>query len=164
MPFQPFSIKIYGKETPIPRLQSWHGDENVAYQYSGKTLTTEPWTPALLKLKTELETFCKNRLGDIRFNSVLCNLYRDGQDSMGWHSDDEPELGKNPIIASVSLGETRPFKLQHKKDKTLKWQVPLEHGGLLIMAGETQHYWRHHIPKSQRPLKPRINLTFRWVY
>lgn len=136
----------------------------MTYQYSGKTLTTKPWTPALLKLKTELETFCKNRLGDIRYNSVLCNLYRDGQDSMGWHSDDEPELGKNPIIASISLGETRPFKLQHKKDKKLKWQVPLEHGGLLIMAGETQHYWRHHIPKSQRPLKPRINLTLRWVY
>lgn len=164
IPFESASIKLYGKETLIPRLQSWHGDEGIQYSYSGKTLMPKPWTPALRNLSARSAKVCNQHGRPTQFNSVLCNLYRDGQDSMGWHSDDEPELGINPIIASVSLGEERVFKLQHKKDKSLKWQVALQHGSLLIMAGETQHYWRHHIAKSQRPMRPRINLTFRHVH
>lgn len=163
IPFQTSHITLYGKTMPIPRLESWHGDQGIRYQYSGKTLVTQAWTPSLLMLKQRLETFCAQVFPTARFNSVLCNLYRDGSDSMGWHSDDEPELGQNPLIASISFGQVRPFKLQHKKDKELKWQVDLGHGSLLIMAGETQHHWRHHIPKSNQPMQQRMNLTFRWV-
>jgi alkylated DNA repair dioxygenase AlkB len=97
------------------------------------------------------------------FNSVLLNLYRDGNDSMGWHSDDEPELGQNPVIGSLSLGGKRRFRLRHRSEKNLKHQLELTSGSFLLMQGTTQHYWQHHIPKTKRPVPPRINLTFRLI-
>jgi alkylated DNA repair dioxygenase AlkB len=102
-------------------------------------------------------------LSGAEFNAVLLNLYRDGRDGMGWHADDEPELGRNPVIASVSLGATRRFCLRHRRRRDLKLDLPLPHGSLLLMAGATQHHWLHALPKTQRPVGERINLTFRRV-
>ncbi len=153
------SIKMFGKVLPQPRLTAWYGDPDARYTYSGLTWEPLPWTDALTSVKTQLETATQ-----LSFNSVLLNLYRNGQDSMGWHSDDEPELGKNPAIASLSLGATRRFHLQHRSNKTLKHPLDLTHGSLLLMQGPTQHHWRHQLPKSKRVTEPRINLTFRTVH
>jgi alkylated DNA repair dioxygenase AlkB len=141
----------------VPRLSAWYGDAGAVYTYSGLRLEPLPWTPVLLEIKQATE-----RLSGTRFNSVLLNLYRDGQDSMGWHSDDEPELGPEPVIASVSLGALRRFVFQHKKRR---WRIALdlEPGSVLLMAGATQHHWRHALPKTRRPVAPRINLTFRTI-
>ncbi len=126
-------IKLYGKEMNIPRLTAWYGDEGKSYTYSHITMNPIPWTPVLLSIKQRVE-----EIANISFNSVLINLYRYGQDSMGWHSDDEPELGKNPIIASVSFGGTRKFQLRHRFNKTLKKvEINLTHGSLLMMEGKT---------------------------
>lgn len=152
------AIKIFGKEVMQPRLMAWYGEPDAVYTYSGTTFRSKAFVPALLKIKEDIEQFTNNK-----FNSVLANLYRNGQDSMGWHSDDEPELGRNPLIASVSFGEERVFKLRHRKDKTVKLDVPLPHGSLLIMSGAMQHYWQHSLPKSAKVLAPRINLTFRQI-
>lgn len=152
-------IKFFGKEINIPRLTAWYGDEGKSYQYSGIKMNPNPWTPSLIVIKSEVETVLK-----LKFNSVLINLYRQGQDSMGWHSDDEPELGQNPTIASVSFGATRRFQLRHKSNKTLNTlEVALTHGSLLLMRGKTQHFWKHQIPKTSKTLTPRINLTFRAI-
>jgi len=156
--WQQKSIKLFGKDIPQPRLVAWYGDSGASYTYSGLTWEPLDWTEALRSLKSAVEA-----AANARFNSVLLNLYRDGQDSMGWHSDDEPELGQNPIIASVSLGATRRFALQHKQYKALKQKIDLTHGSLLVMAGETQHHWRHQVAKTTRVQEPRINLTFRYV-
>lgn len=152
------AIKIFGKEVMQPRLMAWYGEPDAVYTYSGTTFCAKPFTPALLQIKHDIEVFSNGS-----FNSVLANLYRNGQDSMGWHSDDEPELGLNPFIASVSFGEERVFKLRHRKDKGLKLDLPLPHGSLLVMGGTMQHYWQHSLPKSAKLLKPRINLTFRRI-
>ncbi len=148
-------ITVYGKPYPQPRLSAWHGD--MGYSYSGIRLQPLPWTPVLWRLKQRIETLTQER-----FNSVLLNYYRDHNDSMGMHSDDERELGKQPAIASLSLGEARDFILKHRRRKDLKpVKLPLDSGSLLLMRGDTQQNWRHGINKLRRACGPRINLTFR---
>jgi alkylated DNA repair dioxygenase AlkB len=150
-------IKMYGKRIPIPRLQAWYGDQGTAYQYSGLTMQPHPWIPALLTLKGMSED-----LADTSFNSVLANLYRDGNDGVGKHADNEPELGQNPIIASFSFGASRNLDFYHNK-QSIKRRVCLNAGSLLVMKGETQHYWQHCVAKTKKVSEPRINLTFRYV-
>ncbi|HEY8919467.1 MAG TPA: alpha-ketoglutarate-dependent dioxygenase AlkB [Chitinophaga sp.] len=152
------SMKMYGKAILFPRLMAWHGDAGSAYAFSGTTYTPEPWTPPLLQIKEKIEP-----LAGVHFNSVLLNLYRNGKDAMGWHADDEPELGMNPVIASVNFGAARRFMLRYKQDHTLKYELELQHGSLLLMKGTLQHYWQHQVPKTARPLPSRINLTFRVI-
>lgn len=147
--------KIYGKDVAAPRLIAWYGDSHAAYTYSGITHSPLPWLPLLIEIKNNIEQFTRHE-----FNSVLCNLYRNGQDSMGWHADKEPELGKNPCIVSLSLGEERLFKLRHNKSKQTV-DIVLSNGSLLLMGGELQYHWRHAVPKTQKPKSERINLTFR---
>jgi alkylated DNA repair dioxygenase AlkB len=151
-------ITIYGRSMPQPRLTAWYGDPGKSYTYSGITMHPSPWTGTLLDLKAKAEA-----VSGVVFNSVLLNLYRDGNDSMGWHSDDEPELGQNPVIGSLSLGGTRRFMLRHRTEKGLKHQLELTSGSFLLMQGTTQHYWQHQIPKTKRPVPARINLTFRVI-
>lgn len=152
-------IRIAGKSIKIPRLQAWYGDAMAHYHYSGLSLKPEEWTETLLLIKTRVE-----KISGAKFNSLLLNRYRNGQDSVGWHSDDERELGANPIIASLSLGATRVFRLQHKKQAEVKLNLELKQGTLLMMSGELQHYWRHQAPKTSKPVGERINLTFRRIY
>jgi alkylated DNA repair dioxygenase AlkB len=152
------SITIYGKSVKVPRLVAWYGDAGKSYTYSGTTMHPEPWIPALLTMKARIEA-----VAGVTFNTVLLNYYRNEQDSMGWHSDDERELGRNPVIASVSLGATRSFQFKHKRNTELRQRVDLTSGSLLLMRGATQHFWKHQIPKTKQPLDPRINLTFRMV-
>jgi len=150
-------ITVYGKPYLQPRLSAWHGD--LSYSYSGIRLEPLPWTPILRQLRRQVETLTGGE-----FNSVLLNYYRDGNDSMGMHSDDERELGNQPAIASLSLGETRDFVLKHRFRKDLKtFKLPLAAGSLLLMQGDTQQYWRHGINKLRRPCGARINLTFRKI-
>ena len=160
IPWVQNKIKFYGKESLVPRLESWHGDEGMSYTYSGIKMDAKPWTKNLLKIKESIEPIAKTT-----FNSVLINYYRDGKDRVAWHSDDEKELGKNPVIASVSLGAERKFKLRHKKYKEnqLQHEVFLQNGSLLLMSGSTQHHWLHEIPRTAKPIGPRINLTFRVI-
>jgi alkylated DNA repair dioxygenase AlkB len=150
-------MNMYGKEVLFPRLTAWYGDSDRPYSFSGITLNPLPWTEELLKIKKKIET----KTSAI-FNSVLLNKYRDGSDSISWHTDDEKELGKNPIIASVTFGGTRNFQLRHR-DTGEKINLELSHGSLLIMQGELQHFWRHQIPKTKKQVDPRINLTFRVI-
>lgn len=152
------SIKMYGKSLPIPRLTAWYGNSGKSYTYSKIAMNPEPWFPALLEIKLKIEG-----LSGVEFNSVLLNLYRNGSDSVSWHSDDEPELGENPLIGSVSFGGTRRFIFRHKYKKELKKEVELTHGSFLIMRGATQHFWQHQIPKTVKSVEPRINLTFRVI-
>lgn len=150
------SIVLYGKPIQQPRLSAWHGD--AAYTYSGMTLAPQPFTPLQQAIKDAVEQATGQR-----FNSVLLNYYRNEQDSMGFHSDDERELGRDPVIASVSFGEPRTFILKHKRlPKTVK--IALGDGSLLVMGGALQHHWRHGINKEKTPRGPRINLTFRWIH
>ena len=160
IPWVQNKIKFYGKESLVPRLESWHGDEGMSYTYSGIRMDAKPWTKNLLMIKESIEPIAKTT-----FNSVLINYYRDGKDRVAWHSDDEKELGKNPVIASVSLGAERKFKLRHKKYKEnqLQHEVFLQNGSLLLMSGSTQHHWLHEIPRTAKPIGPRINLTFRVI-
>ncbi|UTM58308.1 alpha-ketoglutarate-dependent dioxygenase AlkB [Photobacterium sp. CCB-ST2H9] len=150
------AIALYGRQVLQPRLQSWCGEAQ--YSYSGLTMQPEPWTPELLAIKMACETACQSQ-----FNSVLANLYRNGQDSMGWHQDNEPELGPQPVIASVTFGESRRFLLKHKRTAE-KIEFQLGHGSLLVMAGQTQSNWAHSVPKTQQHSGERINLTYRWIY
>lgn len=153
-------ITVYNKEYDTPRLTAWYGDTGTSYTFSGNKMDPFPWTKDLLFIKEKID----KEAGEI-FNSVLLNLYRTGRDSVGWHRDNEKEFGTNPIIASVSFGETRPFHLKHKFKKEIeKVIIPLTHGSLLIMKGKTQHYWEHQIPKTAKDIRPRINLTFRIVF
>jgi alkylated DNA repair dioxygenase AlkB len=152
-------VKIFGRQVPAPRLSAWYGDPDARYTYSGLALEPLPWTAALRAIKTRIET-----VTDAHFNSVLLNLYRNGSDSMGWHSDDEPELGNTPTIASLSLGDERRFLLRHKRRKDLDpIELPLQHGSLLLMRGATQTHWKHQVPKTKRPVALRLNLTFRRI-
>lgn len=153
------NIRMFGKQVPTPRLSAWYGIPGAIYTYSGLTLQPLPFTSTLNHIKTEIE----QRLQLPPFNSVLLNLYRSGSDSMGWHADNEPELGKNPIIASLNLGAERRFLLRRNDNKNLKKEILLQHGSLLLMQGATQHFWQHSIPKTARPTNPRINLTFRKI-
>lgn len=151
-------IKIFGREVMQPRLTAWYGDAGKAYTYSGITMHPLPWIPALETIRQKIKN-----IASVSFNSALLNLYRDGKDSMGWHRDNEKELGINPVIGSVSFGATRIFKLRNHQDKSLIKSIPLTHGSLLLMKGETQHYWEHHIPKTNEPAGGRINITFRVI-
>lgn len=153
------SILMYGKSIPIPRLTAWYGDDEKSYTYSKIVMNPEPWTLALQSIKSRIES-----LTAVNFNSVLLNLYRSGSDSVSWHSDDEPELGINPIIGSVSFGGTRRFIFKHKYNKELsRIEVDLTHGSFLFMGGATQHFWQHQVPKTAKSVQPRINLTFRTI-
>lgn len=159
VPWQQDNIKVFGKTYAQPRLTALYGTNGKPYSYANIVMNPHPFTPELLELKTAIESTVK-----VNFTTCLLNLYRDGKDSNGWHSDDESELGTNPVIASISLGEERFFHLRHKNDKSLKQKVILKHGSLLLMKGETQHFWQHQIPKTAKQIKERINLTFRVVY
>jgi len=150
-------ITVFGKSHLTPRLSCWMGDEGLDYSYSDLTMTPVAWSDTARRIKLFLETQTQES-----FNSVLINYYRDGQDSNGWHSDDEPELGTNPIIASLSLGDSRDFKLRHKVNKNLSHAISLEHGSLLMMRGATQQCWQHQIPKRAKA-NARLNLTFRTI-
>ena len=150
-------ITIYGKTYLQPRLTAWFGNSESTYCYSGISMEPRPWSDTLFNLKTRIEALLAQD-----FNSVLLNYYRDHRDSMGMHSDDEPELGKPPVIASLSLGEQRTLVLRHKYRKELNSiKLPLPSGSLLLMKGDTQHYWKHGMMKQKRPCGPRVNLTFR---
>ena len=151
------SMKMYGKEVKFPRLTAWYGDNTKQYTFSGITLQPNPWNEELTAIKQRIEKVAK-----VDFNSVLLNMYRSGKDSISWHTDAEPELGKNPVIASVTFGETRNFQLRHKETKE-KIDIELTDGSLLVMQGELQHYWQHQIPKTSKEKSVRINLTFRVI-
>ena len=151
-------ISFFGQLVNQPRLVAWYGDPDAVYTYSNTTFEPLPWIAPLIEIKRRVET-----VADVTFNSVLCNLYRDGSDSMGFHSDDEPELRTVPVIASVSFGATRTLRFHHKKRSDLKYSLELTHGSLLVMQGTTQQFWKHGIPKTSKPVGPRINLTFRVV-
>lgn len=155
--WQEEAIFIYGRWVKVPRLMCWHGDKKAWYRYSGVDHQPLPWTPMLQAIKERVEQQCQ-----CSFNSVLANLYRNGEDSMGCHADDEKELGLNPVIASLSFGDERLFKLHHKKSKE-KRDIVLGHGDLLVMAGTLQRHWMHSVPKTKKPKTPRINLTFRQI-
>lgn len=151
-------IAMFGKKIAIPRLQAWYGDNDAHYTYSGLPLIPLPWVEPLLIIKAS----CEEQL-EYRFNSVLANFYRNHQDSMGWHSDNEKQLGKQPVIASISLGQTRKFSLKHKISGEIL-HLNLQSGSLLVMRGDLQSHWQHSLPKSAKPLNGRINLTFRHVF
>ncbi|MBW4517139.1 MAG: alpha-ketoglutarate-dependent dioxygenase AlkB [Timaviella obliquedivisa GSE-PSE-MK23-08B] len=152
-------IKMYGKETDLPRKTAWYGDKDKSYKFSGIRLYPELWTPTLLHIKKRIE-----KIAEVEFNSVLLNLYRDGNDGISWHTDAESELGENPVIGSVSFGATRRFRFRHRYKKEMKPEkVDLTHGSFLLMAGETQHFWQHQVSKTTRKVKLRINLTFRAI-
>lgn len=158
LPWSVHRIRLFGREVDSPRLSAWMGDPAAVYRYSGTVFTPHPWTAALASLRERLQA----ELGE-PFNSVLANLYRDGQDAMGWHSDDEPELGPQPVIASISLGAERRFLLKHREDPALRTAQALPHGSLLVMSGDTQRHYRHALPRTARPMGTRINLTFRQI-
>lgn len=157
-PWRSEEIVLFGRSVMQPRLFAWYSDPGLSYGYSGLKMEILPWTPFLLDLKKRVEVKCKRH-----FNSVLLNLYRNEKDSNGWHSDDESELGPQPFIASLSLGEERDFLMKHKIDKEKKLKLSLASGSLLTMSGDSQKYWKHCLPKRSRPLGPRINLTFREI-
>lgn len=150
------SIKIFGKEKQLPRLTAWYGDEGKSYTYSGLENIPIPFSGQLITIKEKLESFTK-----YSFNAALLNFYRTSTDSMGWHSDNEKELGINPVIASLSFGGSRVFQLKHKVDKASKQNITLNTGSLLLMKGSTQHNWLHQVPKTVKPIEARINITFR---
>ena len=150
------TINMYGRLLPLPRLSAWYGDNDKPYTYSGITLQPNAWTSDLLELKQAVEKEAKTS-----FSSVLLNRYRDGKDYVGWHTDAEKELGQNPIIGSVNFGASRKFQLRRIDIPKEKFEVELGHGSLLVMMGETQHYWQHQVPKTAKKIDERINLTFR---
>ncbi|MDP3815218.1 alpha-ketoglutarate-dependent dioxygenase AlkB [Pseudomonas sp.] len=157
-PWQQPQVQLYGRQFPVPRLLAWYGDAEASYRYSGLTHQPLPWTPLLAQIRARLVAALGQPL-----NAVLLNYYRDGQDSMGWHSDDEAELGRNPLIASLNLGGSRRFDLRRKGHSRIEHSLLLQHGSLLVMRGPTQHYWQHQVAKTRSPCAPRLNLTFRMI-
>lgn len=151
-------VRLFGREHPVPRLVAWYGDPEALYRYSGLEHQPLPWTPCLASIRTRVE----QAVGQ-RFNAVLLNLYRSGEDAMGWHSDDEPELGSEPVVASLSLGGERRFDLRPKGSQRIAHSLPLVHGSLLVMEGRTQHHWQHQIARTRKACAPRLNLTFRLI-
>ena len=151
-------IVMFGRRVPVPRLVAWYGDPGARYAYSGTGHDPLAWTPALRRVRQRV-----TELTGVEFNAVLLNRYRDGRDGMGWHADDEPELGLQPVIASVSFGATRRFCLRHRRRRDQRIDLQLTEGSLLCMSGATQHHWVHAVPKTRRPVGERINLTFRRV-
>jgi alkylated DNA repair dioxygenase AlkB len=158
VPWDVHRIRMFGRVVDSPRLSCWIGDPGTGYRYSGTHFEPNPWPVALRPIRARLAEELR-----IDFNSVLANLYRDGRDCMGWHSDDEPELGSRPLIASLSLGGTRRFVLKHRKDPSTKLALELPPGSLLVMRGATQANYRHALPRTARPVGARINLTFRRI-
>lgn len=154
--WQQDDIKVFGKVYPQPRLTALYAVNDKPYSYSNLTMYPSPFTPLLKELRDSLKKVSK-----VDFTTVLLNLYRDGSDSNGWHADDEKQLGQNPVIASLSFGAVRDFKFREKADKSNTYKMQLEPGSLLLMQGATQHLWQHQIPKTQKAVGPRINLTFR---
>lgn len=158
IPWQQDNITIFGKTHQQPRLTALFGNEGKPYSYSNITMQPHLWNETLLMIKSKVE-----KVTGHNFTSVLLNLYRSGKDSNGWHADNEKELGKNPVIASVSFGEKRIFQLKHNTMRDCKQNIVLENGSLLLMKGTTQHHWKHQIPKTAKPINQRINLTFRTI-
>ena len=158
IPWQQDNIRVFGKEFVQPRLTALFGNDGKPYSYSNITMQPNPWNLLLQKIKFHVES-----VAEINFTTVLLNYYRDGSDSNGWHADNEKELGQNPIIASVSLGSERMFQLKHNTEPSLRQNLLLEHGSLLLMKGTTQHFWKHQIPKTKKLVGGRINLTFRVI-
>ena len=158
IPWQQDDIKVYGKVYPQPRLTALFGNEGKSYSYSNITMHPHKWSPLLMSIKEKVE-----KTTEAIYSTVLLNYYRDGKDSNGWHADNEKELGTNPIIASLSFGAERMFQLKHNAIPNQKINIPLAHGSLLVMKGTTQHFWKHQIPKTTKPIGPRINLTFRII-
>jgi len=158
IPWQQDNVKVFGKVYAQPRLTSLHSNTLDTYTYSGLTLKPYPMIPELLELLYQIQRICNHD-----FNCVLLNLYRDGADSNGWHGDNEKELGKQPQIASFSLGASRFFHFKHRRIKEEKYKMELHHGSLLLMEGAMQEHWLHQIPKTKKPMQPRINLTFRKI-
>ena len=156
--WQQDEITLFGKTHKQPRLTALYAENNTTYSYSGITMKPHSFSNLLLDIKKDIELISKQP-----FNSVLINLYRDGNDSNDWHADNETELGINPVVSSVSFGANRIFKFKHKTLKQENHKLPLEHGSLLIMRGEMQHYWLHQIPKTKKEIGKRINLTFRFI-
>ena len=153
-------VTVYGKQHPQPRLTQWFGPPGLDYAYSGVKMAPVAWPDWLIPTRARVEA-CSGAA----FNTALANLYRDGSDAMGWHADDEPELGRDPVIASLSLGVTRDFRLKHRHRADVPpVTLPLHHGDLLIMAGPTQHHWLHSLPRRRRVTQPRVNLTFRALH
>jgi alkylated DNA repair dioxygenase AlkB len=158
IPWQQDEITVFGKTHLQPRLTSLFGNEGKPYSYSNIVMQPHKWNALLQFIKDEIE-----QITNSSFTTVLLNYYRNGKDSNGWHADNEKELGNNPIIASLSFGATRSFHLKHNSIKEQKLKIDLEHGSLLLMKGETQHFWKHQIPKTSKPIGERINLTFRII-
>ncbi|MEO9076202.1 MAG: alpha-ketoglutarate-dependent dioxygenase AlkB [Gelidibacter sp.] len=156
IPWQQDDIKIFGKTYPQPRLTALFATNEKPYSYSNITMTPQQFTPELQLIKTDVEEISQQK-----FTTVLLNLYRNGNDSNGWHADNEKALGSNPIIASLSFGATRSFHFKHRSIKKENHKLNLEHGSLLIMKGEMQHFWLHQIPKTKKQVDERVNLTFR---
>ncbi|MFC5743950.1 alpha-ketoglutarate-dependent dioxygenase AlkB family protein [Dyella tabacisoli] len=162
IPWEIHRIRMFGREVDSPRLSCWIGDPGTGYTYSRTRFEPNPWPPLMASLRARVETACA-----ARFNSVLANLYRDGRDSMGWHSDNEPELGARPVIASLSLGAVRTFRLRPRAAVAGRREVralELPHGSLLCMGGDTQRLYQHDLPKVHAAIGARINLTFRYVH
>ena len=157
IPWQHDEITVYGKKHLQPRLTSLFGNDGKPYGYSNIIMQPNRWNPLLMFIKNEVEAICNEN-----FTTVLLNYYRDGKDSNGWHADNEKELGRNPIIASVSFGAERVFQLKHNVTNQ-RQNINLENGSLLVMKGTTQHFWKHQIPKSSKEIGARINLTFRII-
>lgn len=159
VPWQQDTLNFGGRQVLVPRLQAWYGDATANYGYSGLRLTPLPWTSELNTIRTKIEdTF------GMRFNSVLLNYYRNGHDSVAWHSDDETVLGPDPVIASLSFGAQRRFELKHRDAKTQKINIELADGSLLLMGSGLQKFWSHQLPKQPWMTEPRLNLTFRLIY
>jgi alkylated DNA repair dioxygenase AlkB len=172
--WQQGEITLFGKKVLEPRLSAWYGDAGKTYTYSGKHQTPLAWVEPLIAIKNSIENTpiaveTGAKTGDSSpalkhaYNSVLCNFYRDGQDSMGFHADNERELGQNPTIASVNFGESRRFQFRRRDNPAIKYELLLTHGSLLIMTGAMQHHWLHAVPKEPKKNQPRINLTFRLI-
>ena len=158
VPYTQHRVRMFGREIPAPRLSAWIGDPGAAYRYSRVRHEPLPWTCTLQSLRERLQ----DDLG-CAFNSVLVNRYRSGADSMGWHADDEAELGPAPVIASVSLGATRSIRFRSRSPEAIRLSLALEHGSLLVMAGQTQALYQHAVDKTRTPMAERINLTFRLI-
>lgn len=152
------SLTMFGRPVPIPRLHRWFADEGQSYSWSGITMRAERFPVSLDHTRDALK-----ELTGTRFNTALANLYRDGNDSVSWHADDERELGDRPLIASLSLGASRKFRMRRKDDHAQRFELTLTHGSMLVLGGDTQRYWDHCVPKTRRPVSPRINVTFRSI-
>lgn len=159
VPWEQDSIVFYGKHHNLPRLTCWFGDAGAKYTYSNIPKEPRPWTALLEQIRRLVEAACRSE-----FNSVLLNLYRSGADTVSWHQDNEPELGDQPTIASVSLGAERTFQMRHTTRTDIpRANIPLTHGSLLVMRGTTQQFWKHQIPRTTKPIVERVNLTFRYI-